>query len=399
MRWALAALALLSACDKLRAIPGVQPRPGTSAPAPPAVAMGPWILDPQPTAATVCWVTDEPSLGRVWYGQALTDRLAREEGAKVIEHRVLLHGLTPGTQYRYSIEGGAAGRFTSAPEPGARGPIEVLVYGDNRTNSGDHALVVRAAAAEPVQLALHTGDMVVNAREEQLWRDWFREEADLLTRMPLIATIGNHEMTDDGVAYSKYFQRRDRPAYWSADYGPVHLIVMDSFERSAGASPHSGAVSDAQRAWIEEDLRAVPPDRHVWVLVHQGPYAHPAHPRPGHGGSEAVRTALLSARRAHPIEAVFAGHEHYYERGEIDGLKYFVLGGGGAPLDDPDPKARGVEAAAKALSYAVVEVCGCHARGSVKDIAGKVIDSFRLAGCAAACGAPLASAHKQDGGT
>jgi len=240
---------------------------------------------------------------------------------------------------------------------------------------------------------------VVNAREEQLWRDWFREEADLLTRMPLIATIGNHEMTDDGVAYSKYFQRRDRPAYWSADYGPVHLIVMDSFERSAGASPHSGAVSDAQRAWIEEDLRAVPPDRHVWVLVHQGPYAHPAHPRPGHGGSEAVRTALLSARRAHPIEAVFAGHEHYYERGEIDGLKYFVLGGGGAPLDDPDPKARGVEAAAKALSYAVVEVCGCHARGSVKDIAGKVIDSFRLAGCAAACGAPLASAHKQDGGT
>src|SRR5438105_11690373 len=361
--------------------------------------MGPWILDPQPTAAIVCWVTDDPSLGRVWYGQALTDRLAREEGAKVIEHRVLLHGLTPGTHYRYSIEGGAAGRFTSAPEPGARGPIEVLVYGDNRTNSGDHALVVRAAAAEPVQLALHTGDMVVNAREEQLWRDWFREEADLLTRMPLIATIGNHEMTDDGVAYSKYFQRRDRPAYWSADYGPVHLIVMDSFERSAGASPHSGAVSDAQRAWIEEDLRAVPPDRHVWVLVHQGPYAHPAHPRPGHGGSEAVRTALLSARRAHPIEAVFAGHEHYYERGEIDGLKYFVLGGGGAPLDDPDPKARGVEAAAKALSYAVVEVCGCHARGSVKDIAGKVIDSFRLAGCAAACGAPLASAHKQDGGT
>jgi hypothetical protein len=234
MRWALALLALLSGCDKLRAIPGVQPRSALPAPAPPAVAMGPWVLDPEPTQATICWVTDEPSMGRVWYGQAATDRLAREEGASVTEHRVTVHGLSPAKQYRYSIEGGAAGVFTSAPEPGAQGPIEVLVYGDNRTNSGDHALVVRAAAAERVQLALHTGDMVVNAREPLLWRDWFREEADLLSRLPFIATIGNHEMTDDGVAYSKYFQHRDRPPYWSVDYGPLHVVVMDSFERAPG---------------------------------------------------------------------------------------------------------------------------------------------------------------------
>jgi hypothetical protein len=65
-----------------------------------------------------------------------------------------------------------------------------------------------------------------------------------------------------------------------------------------------------------------------------------------------------------------------------------VLGGGGAPLDDPDPSFPGVQVAQKALSYAVVEVCGCHASGKVKDIAGKVIDSFRLSSCATPCGAP-----------
>ena len=124
------------------------------------------------------------------------------------------------------------------------------------------------------------------------------------------------------------------------------------------------------------------------MLVHQGPYSHPAHPRPGHGGSELVRDALLAARKVHPIEAVFAGHEHYYERGEIDGLHYFILGGGGAPLDEPDPTFPGVKAAQKALSYATLQVCGCHARGQVKDIAGKVIDSFTLSDCPTPCSAP-----------
>ncbi len=270
--------------------------------------------------------------------------------------------------------------------------FSVLVYGDNRTNSGDHSLVVRAAAAERAPLALHTGDMVVDAKDPVLWRQWFLEERDLLSHTPLIATVGNHEMTDDGVAYSKYFQRRGLPPYWSVDYGPVHIAVLDSFEKAAGPTPHSAGVSDAQKAWLEEDLRRVPADRHVWALVHQGPYAHPAHARPGHGGSEAVKSALGAAQKVHPIEVVFAGHEHFYERGEIDGLKYFVLGGGGAPLDDPDPSAPGVLSAQKSLSYATVEVCGCHVNGKAKDISGKVIDSFKLADCATPCNAPTAVA-------
>ena len=327
------------------------------------------------------------SVGRVWYGAGAPDRLSVEEGTPTTEHRVMLAVLKPQTRYSYRVEGSdEVHAFTSAPEPGAEGPIEVLIYGDNRTNSGDHALVARAAAAEHAQLALHTGDMVVNARDPALWKAWFRVEHDLLASTPIVPTVGNHEITDTGVAYSKYFQHRDRPAYWSLDYGPVHVDVLDSFETAAGATPHSGGVSEAQKAWLVEDLRTVPKDRHVWVLVHQGPYSHPAHPRPGHGGSEPVRDAILAARRVHPIEAVFAGHEHDYERGEIDGLHYFVLGGGGAPLDEPDRSFPGVQAAAKALSYATVEVCGCHAAGQVKDIAGKVLDSFKLADCDKPCG-------------
>ena len=64
-----------------------------------------------------------------------------------------------------------------------------------------------------------------------------------------------------------------------------------------------------------------------------------------------------------------------------------MLGGGGAPLEDPDPSFPGVLSAQKALSYATVQVCGCHARGWARDISGKVLDSFILSNCPKPCGA------------
>jgi hypothetical protein len=387
------ALALLLAisCDRVRDIPYVQPL-STLTVAVPQVSSGPWLLDPGPATMTVAWLTATPSIGRVFYGTSTPDQQATEITEASVEHRVILRNLQPSTQYRYRVDGGNdSSWFTTAPEPGAEGPFDVLIYGDNRSNNGDHSLVARAAAAERAPLALHTGDMVVNARDDELWRIWFDEEHDLLAHSPLVPTVGNHEITDTGVAYSKYFQHRNKPAYWSLDYGPLHIDVLDSFEVAAGATPHSSGVSDAQRSWFLEDVKSVPKDRMIWVLVHQGVYSHPEKMRPGHGGSERVLEAVQAARKIHPIAGVFAGHEHFYQRGETEGLKWFVLGGGGAPLEDADSSFPGVAAAAKSLSYAMIHVCGCHAQGQVKDIAGRVIDSFLLSTCDIPCSAPEAA--------
>lgn len=385
MRSAVAAICLaLCGCDAVHAL--FAPRARTAAAAP-EISMGPWLLDPAPGQVTVAWTTAEPAQGRVWY---LEDRLAQEDAPRT-NHRVTLRSLPQDTEVRYRVEGSPpiAGSFFT--EPGPRSAFRVLVYGDNRTNGGDHALVARAAAAEGARLLLHTGDMVVNAADDELWDRWFSEEADLLLRAPFVPTMGNHEITDNAASYSRFFKDKSRPAYRSFDYGPLHVLVLDSFEVAAGADPHAGAISDVQMAWAEEDLRGVPEDKHVWVLVHQGPFAHPAHMRPGHGGSERVRLAIQAAARRHPIEAVFAGHEHFYERGEVDGQRYFVVGGGGAPLEDPDPSFPTVEVAHKALSFVTVDVCGCHVTGKAKDIAGRVLDSFTLSSCKVPCGAPLAA--------
>jgi hypothetical protein len=36
--------------------------------------------------------------------------------------------------------------------------------------------------------------------------------------------------------------------------------------------------------------------------------------------------------RTHGVALVMAGHDHGYERGVVDGLRYLISGGGGAPL-------------------------------------------------------------------
>ena len=381
-------LLLALGCDKLRSIPGFEPAPVLPQPRSPQIAMGPWLLDPLPGQITVVWTTLEPSLGRVWYGTPEADHLATEEGQPVTDHRVVLKSLQTETQYRYRVEGGQeTAWFNSPPKAGSEGPIQVLIYGGNPTSSGDHALVARAAAAERPQIALHTGDMVAFPGEESLWRIWFQEERDLLARAPLVATVGNHEIADAGAAFGRFFQHRGRPPYWSFDYGPVHLVVLDSYETAAGATPSRPGMSEVQQAWFEEDLRGVARDRHVWVLVHEGPFAHPAAEREREG-AESIRESILRAHLVHPIEAVFAGQEPFYERGEIAGIRYFVIGGGGGPGAEPDPSAEGVKAASRSLSYATVQVCGCHTSGRVKDIAGKVIDAFTLSDCETPCGVP-----------
>jgi acid phosphatase type 7 len=389
-------LARLSACAAILA--ACERQPAGEKQRAQVVSLGPWLTDVQPGQVTVAWTTQGVWLGEVRYGQSGQGlaQVAREE-APGTDHRLVLTGLQPGQRYDYRIvsEIPAGGTFLSAPDPAANPllqPFSVLIYGDNRTNGGDHALVARAAAAQGAALALHTGDMVVNAKDQRAWERWFEVESDLLASTPFYPTVGNHEITDKGVTYSRHFQQKQRPTFRSVDYGNVHVQVLDSFELAAGADPHKGAVSDAQIAWAEADARSVPKATHLWLLVHQGPYTHPKILRGGHGGLEDVRRLIKAVSAQHPVEAVFAGHEHFYERGISDGLQYFVIGGGGAPLEDPEQDQPGVKLAVKQLGFVVLDVCGCHVTGRALDIAGKAFDSFELAGCSDPCAVQTPSA-------
>jgi hypothetical protein len=84
--------------------------------------------------------------------------------------------------------------------------------------------------------------------------------------------------------------------------------------------------------WMKADLD----DAHargqiLFVSLHHGAVSHAVGPD-AHGGSALVAGQVIPELAARHVAAVFAGHDHIYERGCTGGVDYFVAGGGGAPL-------------------------------------------------------------------
>ena len=276
-----------------------------------------------------------------------TSPLAQVQSPAAPRHRVHVAGLQPGLRYRYevlirravgparpgpqpAVLPGAetvsiAGELTTAP---TTGPFVFLVYGDTRDRDADHASVVHAMVAEHPDLVLQTGDLVSRASDELQWRRYFSTAAPLLRSTPLYPALGNHELRGEPGAghFARLFSlprdrsRRMRPVYYAFRYSNALFLALD------GNSPYDLP----QAAWLEQELKAAQANasiRHTFVFVHQPPYAVGAY-----CGSQRLQQRIVPILQRYPVRAVFAGHEHAYQHLERRGVRYFVTGGGGAPL-------------------------------------------------------------------
>ena len=68
----------------------------------PLIIAGPIAIDITEEAATIIWTTDEPATSVVSFTDSITPGLA-EDDAYVTEHSVRLTGLTPDTEYNYTV--------------------------------------------------------------------------------------------------------------------------------------------------------------------------------------------------------------------------------------------------------------------------------------------------------
>ena len=229
------------------------------------------------------------------------------------------------------------------------------------------------------------------------WAEFFDVERALLASRPVAVAFGNHESLDseyyDNLMSAPKLAGAPHPYYFSFDWGPAHVAVLDSFEGKPDplrAGQRAGLVSDAQAKWLDDDSAAARVrGRKLFVLSHQGAYSHGA-PMQAHGGSADVQKKIVPLLIKHEVLAIFAGHDHYYERGREGCVSYLVVGAGGAPMYLPDAKAAGVALAKKAPSYLAVTVTREGATGEARDSQGEVFDRFDFA--PASCAAPDAGA-------
>ena len=152
---------------------------------------------------------------------------------------------------------------------------------------------------------------------------------------------------------------------YSADFGDVHLASLDS----------NGDLA-AQARWLDQDFTAAEQRgaKHLFVFLHWGPYSSGTQIL--HGSNDDAQPVATVAKQHH-ADALFSGHDHFYERGQSDNLHYFVTGGGGAPLDTPG-RISETQVTKSANHYLVVDIAGSIATITAKDTLGNPFDSISV---------------------
>lgn len=194
----------------------------------------------------------------------------------------------------------------------------------------------------------------------------------------MFPAVGNHE-EDGGRAelFGRYFapptESSGKEEYYAFTYGNSRFIVMDTHVHDISGGPNF-----EQGAWLDRELQADHAGvAHKFVVMHHGPYSS----KPGRSGNWAVVTFWLDKFKAAGVGMVISGHDHYYERGEDGrGMRYAIVGGGGAPLYDTEgPGSRGgreIFVSRSVLSFVTVTVMGGRVEGCAKGVDGAAIDCF-----------------------
>jgi tartrate-resistant acid phosphatase type 5 len=129
-------------------------------------------------------------------------------------------------------------------------------------------------------------------------------------------SLGNHDwLTDAARPYLDYFSLPGNERYYDFIWGPVQFFSIDSDPNE----PDGVGSSSIQADWLREQLAA---STSPWQIVytHYPPYSSGAH-----RSTDWIQWPF----KEWGADAVLSGHDHMYERLEVDDLAYFVNGLGG----------------------------------------------------------------------
>ena len=281
------------------------------------LVVGPYVQDVHDDGFTVVFETAADVAAEVRAGDV---RVA----TRGTHHEAVVRGLPPASRARYRVfvDGhDAAGGEVALPD--AARPLTFVVYGDTRNGGPVGAALAALAVEQAPDLILYTGDIVPDGSDDAGWARFFADEQALLADVPLYPTLGNHEIFRDSGAtrFRRFFALPDdgrQRLYYRFRVGRNEFIVLDG-----------NAPSPAETAWLRATLDAADAAHaaNVFVLVHQPPLS-----LGDHCGAAIDQAEWLTLFEQHHVRAVFAGHDHAYERMERRGVRYFVSGGGGAPV-------------------------------------------------------------------
>ncbi|NMO21017.1 metallophosphoesterase [Pyxidicoccus fallax] len=242
--------------------------------------------------------------------------VAQVEGGEVLAVEALPQALPTVKAWRVGLPAGAKVRFTVAPPDWqAREPFRFVSLADVQEalpRVGD--IYARMRQDDSVRFILFSGDLTETGSQEELLEFQSRLEAG--SRIPLYATLGNHEtFSNDAEAYSALVGRGSQ----SFVFRNVRFSVVDS---------SNGTLDPVVEEQLEGWLAASRDGAHV-VSMHVPPQ-DPVGLRGGGFANRAESAGLVGKMAREGVDLTLYGHIHSYYSFTNAGIPAFISGGGGA---------------------------------------------------------------------
>jgi len=307
----------------------------------------PWVTKTTTNSATINWHGESSGTGSIDYATSSYfsqhhsfEKTASSQIAAQYQH-VLLTDLESNTSYIYRVRpSGNENAFdnrTFQTMP-MSGPFTFIVISDsqeghNYTEMKRFRYVAQAVAKEQDALfILHGGDYAGHD-SRNLWSKFVQAGDELLAKFAIFPTIGNHEYHNSSgempTTADQYHWAFDMPLNYSFDCAGIRFIILDTPDPNNASEddPHTSlALTQSQESWLQEQLDN----------TQLGTFTIHHHPiwdynrttiDPNLGPWETLY-------HTYNISANFAGHTHNYQRYQVNGIPYFIIGNAGGRFSD-----------------------------------------------------------------
>jgi tartrate-resistant acid phosphatase type 5 len=190
--------------------------------------------------------------------------------------------------------------------------------------------------------------------------------ASSATENRFFPTLGNHDWySENAAAYLAYFTLPGNERYYDVAWGDVHFFAVDSDPNE----PDGVTATSTQANWLRQALAASTQAFNI-VAMHHPPFSSGPH-----GNTEVMQWPYAEWG----ADLVLAGHDHGYERLEVDGLTYVVSGLGGASIYSYGTGVPGsIVRYNEQYGATLLEVDADELRISFFNVDGQLVDSARI---------------------
>lgn len=321
--------------------------------------------------------------------------------ADKIRHQITVDGLIPGTDYQ-AVVGLSAGDNLYHP-PHYRGrdwglvnfhtlgkeePLRIGVIGDSGLGEESTHELAEQMASQDLDFVLHTGDVVYFMNQhpdpfEAYAEKYYHPFGPLLHNLPVYPVVGNHDIEPATLWEGRPFYYHAFPAFNTTVFPPSdfngqnqwYAISVGRFQfLMLDTQTIFGEGGQAeQTAWLEDRLRDERFDFTIPVF-HVPPFSSGPHADEG----LIVEQIWGHLFRSDQIPVVLSGHEHFYERLEVDDITYLISGGGTSVLYNLVEEHPDSQVFARRMHFVLMEVYTDLISISTIGGGGELLDQFDI---------------------